>query len=58
MVLHRGGPLCQSLHEMESYPVFFEQSATPSVPLLVGPWVCDGLKQTHIAMKQHCMEGS
>ncbi len=24
----------------------------------IGPWVCDGLIQTHIAMKQHCMEGS
>ncbi len=21
-------------------------------------WVCDGLIQTHIAMKQHCMGGS
>ena len=24
----------------------------------IGPWVCDGLIQTHIAMKQHCMGGS
>ncbi len=24
----------------------------------IGPWVCDGLIQTYIAMKQHCMEGS
>ncbi len=21
----------------------------------IGSWVCDGLIQTHIAMKQHCM---
>ena len=33
MVLYWGGPLCQLLHEMESCPVFLEQSATPFVPL-------------------------
>ena len=24
----------------------------------LGPWVCDGLIQTHTVMKQHCMGGS
>ncbi len=24
----------------------------------IGPWVCDGLIQTRIAMKLHCIEGS
>ncbi len=24
----------------------------------IGPWVCDGLIQTHTVMKQHCMGGS
>ncbi len=24
----------------------------------IGQWVCDGLLQTHTAMKQHCMGGS
>ena len=33
MYLYWGGPFCQSLHEIESCPVFFKQSATPSVPL-------------------------
>ena len=24
----------------------------------IGPWVCDGLIHTRIAMEQHCMGGS
>ena len=24
----------------------------------IGTWVCDGLRQMHIAMEQHCMGGS
>ncbi len=24
----------------------------------IGPWVCDGLIQTHTAMKQHCVGGN
>ena len=35
MVIDRSGPLCQSLHEMESCPVSYDQSAAPSVPLSV-----------------------
>ncbi len=31
MVLFRGGPLCQSTWEIQSSPVYFEQSATTSV---------------------------
>ncbi len=26
--------------------------------IIIGPWVCDGLIQTHITMKQHCVGGS
>ncbi len=48
MSLFWSRPLGQSLHEMKSCPVFFEQSVTPSELLYhpnIGVWVCDGLLQ-------------